>query len=289
MGGVLKLSELLKGAPAASTLDERTRKKVEKLKALGIAPCVAMLRTGEDEGALSYERGAEKRCDKVGIIVRKIVLPTDVTQSDLLDTVRSLNEDKTVHGILLFRPLPPAIDEKEVCSAVAPQKDVDGITPSSMLKAYSGVGEGFIPCVAAAVTELLGFYNIPIAGKRAVVIGRSLAVGRPVSMLLMNEDATVSVCHTKTQNLAEVSRNADIVVTAAGAGERFGRECFRAGQTVVDIGITWSESKQKLVGDVNFDEVAPLVSAISPVPGGVGSMTSAILAHHVAQAAEKLL
>lgn len=282
------MSELLKGVPAALALVEETAKKVESLKAADISPCLAMLRVGEDEGSLSYERGAIKRCRETGIAVRSLTLPADTVQDELMDVIRSLNDDAGVHGILMFRPLPEHLDEKAACSAITPAKDVDGISAASMAGIYSDSGVGFTPCVAEAVMKLLEYYNIETCGKRAVVIGRSLAVGRPVAMLLMHTDATVTVCHTKTRNLPEISRAADIVVLAAGKGECFGKEFFREGQTVVDIGITWSESKQKLVGDADFDSAAPVVSAISPVPGGVGSMTSAVLAYHTATAAEKV-
>lgn len=282
------MGELLRGVPVASALEGKTREKTDKLRAAGIEPCLAMLRVGADEGALSYERGASKRCGKAGIAVRKIALPLDVTQERLLGVIRELNDDAAVHGILMFRPLPAQLDEKAACAAIAPEKDVDGISEGSMTKIYSGAGAGFTPCVAAAVMELLRYYNIAVGGKRAVVIGRSLAVGRPAAMLLMHEDATVTLCHSKTHDLAYISRAADIVVTAVGKGEIFGHEFFREGQTVIDVGITWSESKQKLVGDVDFEKVEPIVSAISPVPGGVGSVTSALLAYHAAQAAERV-
>jgi len=281
------MSELLKGAPAASALDEKTIEKVNELKARGIQPCLAMLRVGEDEGALSYERGAIKRCDKVGIAVKEVVLPADVTQEKLMETIDALKNDADVHGVLMFRPLPKTLDEKTACEALAPKKDVDGITTGSMAKIYSGAGEGFAPCTATSVMEMLKYYNVELSGKRAVVVGRSLVIGRPVAMLLMQANATVTVCHTKTRNMAEIVREADVLVVAAGKGESIGKEYFRPGQVVVDVGINWSESRQKLVGDVKFDEAEPIVSAISPVPGGVGSMTTAILASHVVEAAER--
>lgn len=278
---------LMKGAPAAAALDEETIKKVEELKARGVEPCLAMLRVGEDEGALSYERGAMKRCDKVGIAVKEVVLPADVGQDKLMETIEALNKDESVHGVLMFRPLPKTLDEKAACAALDPKKDVDGITAGSMAKIYSGAGEGFAPCTATSVMEMLKYYNVELSGKRAAVVGRSLVIGRPVAMLLMQANATVTVCHTKTQNMAEIVSEADVVVVAAGKGESIGKEYFRPGQVVVDVGINWSESKQKLVGDVKFDEAEPIVSAISPVPGGVGSMTTAILASHVAEAAQR--
>lgn len=280
------MSVLLKGTPAAAALDEQTAERVEKLKAKGIIPCLAILRVGEDEGAISYERSAKKRCERVGIKVKEAVLPADVTQEAIIDTVEALNRDKSVHGVLILRPLPKAIDEMAVCAALDVKKDVDGVSQASMAKVYSGAGEGFIPCTAMSVMEILKYYNIDVSGKRAVVLGRSLVIGRPVAMLLMQADATVTLCHTKTGSIAETVREADIVVIAVGKAESIGKECFRPGQVVIDVGTNWSESRQMLVGDVRFDEAETFVSAISPVPGGVGSMTTAVLASHVIKAIE---
>ena len=280
------MSVLLKGTPAAAALDEQTAERVEKLKAKGIIPCLAILRVGEDEGAISYERSAKKRCERVGIKVKEAVLPADVTQEAIIDTVEALNRDKSVHGVLILRPLPKAIDEMAVCAALDVKKDVDGVSQASMAKVYSGAGEGFIPCTAMSVMEILKYYNIDVSGKRAAVLGRSLVIGRPVAMLLMQADATVTLCHTKTGSIAETVREADIVVIAVGKAESIGKECFRPGQVVIDVGTNWSESRQMLVGDVRFDEAETFVSAISPVPGGVGSMTTAVLASHVIKAIE---
>lgn len=280
------MSVLLKGTPAAAALDEQTAERVEKLKAKGIIPCLAILRVGEDEGAISYERSAKKRCERVGIKVKEAVLPADVTQEAIIDTVEALNRDKSVHGVLILRPLPKAIDEMAVCAALDVKKDVDGVSQASMAKVYSGAGAGFIPCTARSVMEILKYYNIDVSGKRAAVLGRSLVIGRPVAMLLMQADATVTLCHTKTGSIAETVREADIVVIAVGKAESIGKECFRPGQVVIDVGTNWSESRQMLVGDVRFDEAETFVSAISPVPGGVGSMTTAVLASHVIKAIE---
>ena len=280
------MSVLLKGAPAAAALDEKTIEKVSELKAKGIVPCLAILRVGGEEDALSYERGTVKRCEKLGIAVKSVVLPVDTTQKKLMESIDTLNRDGNVHGILLLSPLPESLDEKAACAALAPKKDVDGMSAASMAKIYSGAGDGYPTCAAASVMELLRYYGVELGGKRVAMLGRSLVIGRPTAMLLMQANATVTICHTKTRNAEELTRQADVVVAAVGKAESIGKEYFRPGQTVIDVGIHWSEEKQKLVGDVKFDEVEEIVSAITPVPGGVGSMTTAVLVSHVAEAAE---
>ena len=279
------MAEILKGSAAANALDERTAKAVQELKARGIRPALAILRVGERPDDLAYERAAVKRCDKLGIATRLVTLPGDVMQGALLAQIARLNADEGVHGVLMFRPLPEQLDEAEACEALAPYKDVDGITSGSAAALYTGSGDGFAPCTAEAVVALLEHYGIELSGKNAAVVGRSLVIGRPVSMLLMGRNATVTICHSRTRELADCTRRADIVVAALGKAESLGVDSFSAGQTVVDVGINYSEAKGKLVGDVDFDAVEPIVAAISPVPAGVGSVTTAILARHVVQAA----
>ena len=282
-------SEILKGAPVAAALDEKTMSAAAALKEKGVYPCLAILRVGEKENDLSYERNAMKRCDKLGVLVRNVVLSEDVSQETLIAEIEKLNADKSVHGVLMLRPLPASLDEKAACAALSPKKDVDGITSGSMAKVYSGAGDGFSPCTAQSVMEILRHYGVQLSGKRVAVIGRSLVIGRPVSMLLMAENATVAICHTKTVNTAEIASQADIVITAAGKAESIGREFFREGQTVIDVGINWSEEKQKLVGDVKFDEVSPKCSYITPVPGGVGPMTIVSLMKNTLLAGKKAI
>ena len=281
------MAELLKGAPVAAALDEKTATAVTALKEKGILPRLAILRVGEREDDLAYERGAIKRCAKVGVEVKSVVLPVDAAQAELMAAIEGLNADCTVHGVLMFRPLPKTLDEKAACAALLPSKDVDGITSGSMAKIYSGAGDGFPPCTAQSVMEILKFYGVETTGKKAAVIGRSLVIGRPVSMLLMAANATVATCHTKTIDIPAITRYADVVVAAAGKGESITAEYFSEGQTVIDVGINYSEAKQKLVGDVDFESVEPKVKAISPVPGGVGSVTTAVLCSHVVEAAER--
>lgn len=277
---------LLKGAEVAKALTETLQQEAEQLKAKGVEPCLAILRVGARDDDLSYERGAMKRCEKVGIAVRQVVLPEDVTQEVLMGEVRKLNEDAGVHGVLMFRPLPKHLDDEAVRAALAPAKDMDGITDGSMTAVYAGTGSGYAPCTAQACVELLKHYNIPIKGKRVVVIGRSLVIGKPVSLLLLAEHATVTICHSRSENLSEICKEADILVVAAGKAGMVRAESVRASQVVLDVGIH-ANADGTLCGDTRFAEVEPLVAAITPVPGGVGAVTTAVLASHVIEAAKK--
>lgn len=277
---------LLKGAEVAKALTETLQQETEQLKAKGVQPCLAILRVGARDDDLSYERGAMKRCEKVGIAVRSVVLPEDVTQEMLMGEVRKLNEDAGVHGVLMFRPLPKHLDDEAVRAALAPAKDMDGITDGSMTAVYAGTKNGYAPCTAQACVELLKHYNIPIKGKRVVVIGRSLVIGKPVSLLLLAEHATVTICHSRSENLSDICKEADILVVAAGKAGMIGAESVRAGQVVLDVGIH-ANADGTLCGDTRFAEVEPLVAAITPVPGGVGAVTTAVLASHVIEAAKK--
>ena len=204
-----------------------------------------------------------------------------------MEKVRELNENEAVHGILLMRPLPKGVDEKLVCAAIDPGKDVDGVTGASLAGVFADSGEGFPPCTARGCIEMLKYYNVETRGKKAAVIGLSLVIGRPVSAMLLNSDATVAVCHSKTPDVPAVTRQADIVVAALGRAESVGADFLSPGQTVLDVGMSWSEEKNRLCGDVAFDEAESVVAAITPVPGGVGTVTTAVLALQVAEACTK--
>ena len=250
-------------------------------------PTLAIVRVGEREDDLSYERGALKRCEKVGIEVRRILLPADVSQDELLTAIEDINTDSAVHGCLMFRPLPAGLDENAVAAALDPAKDVDSMTPASLLTTLSGRGEGFAPCTAEAVLALLDHYGVELDGAKVAVVGRSLVIGRPVAAMLTARNATVTTCHTHTRDLAAECRAADIVVAAVGRARTIGVDAVREDQTIIDVGINWDEAAGKLVGDVDFDAAEPVVNAITPVPGGVGAVTTAILAKHVIEAAER--
>ena len=281
------MATLLKGAPVAQALTERTAQKAAALRERGVVPTLAILRVGQRPEDLSYERGAMKRCDAAGVAVRSVELPPDVSQASLEAAIRALNEDSAVHGILLMRPLPAPLDDEAARQVLAPSKDVDGITDLSLAGVFTGSGVGYPPCTAQAVIELLRYYDIPMKGARAVVAGRSLVVGRPAAMLLMAQGATVTLCHSATQDLAAETRRADILVAAIGRIGYFGAEHIGPGAAVVDVGIHADPDTGKLRGDVRFEEAEPVAGAITPVPGGLGAVTTAVLVEHVAEAAAK--
>lgn len=281
------MAEILKGAPVAAALTEELSRRSAALRDKGVAPCLAIVRLGARDDDLAYERAAMKRCGAAGIAVRQMVLPEEADTAAVLDVIRDINGDDTIHSCLIMRPLPRGVDEAAVCAALAPQKDADGITPEAMAAVYAG--RGGAPCTAEACLTLLRHYGVTISGKRAVAVGRSAVIGRPAAMLLLGENATVTLCHSHTVDLPAIVREADIVIAALGKAEALGAECFRVGQTVVDVGIHYSQAKGRMVGDVDFDAAAPIVDAITPVPGGVGAVTTAVLCRHVIEAAEKSL
>lgn len=281
------MAEFFKGAPVSAALSERIRADVQALGARGVMPRLAIVRAGASPDDLAYERGASKRAAALGVETETVALPLDVTQARLLDELARLNAAPEVHGILLLRPLPAHIDEAAACNAILPDKDVDGVTNASLAAVFTGAPHGFAPCTAAACIALLDHYGVELAGKRAVVVGRSLVVGRPLAMLLLHRNATVTLCHTRTRDLAAVCREADILVAAAGREGVVGAAHVSAGQVVLDVGIHVREDGT-LCGDVVFDEVEPVVAAVTPVPGGVGSVTTAVLLRHVVQAARRL-
>lgn len=251
---------LLKGNEVAANLTEKLKSEAASLK----APCLAIVRVGEKEDAISYERGAIKRCEKIGIKVKQLVFPSNVTHEELKKAVDSLDNDDSVHGVLIFRPLPAEVND------IKSIKDVD-IDP---------------PCTAKSVIEILKYYNIPISGKNAVVIGRSDVIGKPVSMLLLDEDATVTICHSKTENLKEIAKRADILVVAMKKAEYITKDYVNPNQVVIDVGIHVKDDGS-MCGDTAFSEIEPIVKAITPVPGGVGSVTTTILASHVLKKAKE--
>ena len=281
------MANILKGAPVAAAINEKLTADVAALRERGIVPTLAILRVGEREDDLSYERGAMKRCAAVGVEVKNVVLPADIESDAFFAELDALNHDDAVHGILLFRPLPKHLDGERARQMIVPEKDVDGCTDGSLAGVFTNTKLGFPPCTAQAAMEILDYYGVSCTGKRAVVIGRSLVVGRPAAMMLMHKNATVTVCHTRSVDIPSVAREADILIVCAGQRESVGAEYVRAGQTVIDVGIHFNEETQKLCGDVKFAEAEPVVEAITPVPGGVGSVTTCVLVSHVVEAAKR--
>ena len=278
------MAEYWKGAPVAQAMTERLAVRADQLKGLGIIPTLAIVRVGERPEDLSYERGAMKRCEKVGIRVKQFTLPKESSHGDLLAVIGQINADREIHGCLLFRPLPPQMDEAAICAALDPAKDVDGITAGSLAGVFTGSGVGYPPCTAQACMEILDYYGCDLAGKRAVVVGRSLVVGKPLAMLLLGKNATVTLCHTRTADLASECRRAEVLIAAAGHAKMIGRDHLDPGQLVLDVGIN-VDQEGNLVGDVDFAAAEELAAAVTPVPGGVGAVTTSVLADHVIQAA----
>ena len=280
------MSVILKGAPVVAAMNEANAARCAALREKGVVPTLAVVRVGAREDDLSYEKGVMARCAKVGVEVKQFLLPADAAQEELLGVIACINADPSIHGCLLFRPLPRQFDDRTVRAALVPEKDIDGITDGSLAGVFTNTALGYPPCTAQACLEILKFYGIPLSGRRAVVVGRSLVVGKPAAMMLDRENATVTLCNSRTRDLPEVCREADIVVVAMGKAGAVGAEHLREGQVVVDVGIHVNE-EGKLCGDVRFGEAEPLVEAITPVPGGVGTVTTSVLVSHVVEAAEK--
>lgn len=280
------MANILLGKDVADHLSDELIERVEKLRDKGIHPTLAIVRVGEEGDDLAYERGALKRAEKVGVRVLVRALPLNVSQDAIEGELAKINADDSIHGCLLFRPLPPHLDEKKVCDSLCPEKDVDGISSASMAGIFMASGRGFAPCTAEATMAVLDFNKIPIQGAKATVIGRSLVIGKPVAMMLLARHATVTICHTRTKDLPAITRQSDIIIACAGKAEMVTADMVAPGQTVIDVGINVTEDG-RLTGDVAFDQVQDIVENITPVPRGVGSVTTTVLMSHVIEAAEK--
>lgn len=276
--------EVLKGAAVTAAIKEQVQGMMEGLE--GQPPKLAIVRVGERPDDLSYERGAMKRMEAFGLRAQSYAFPEEINGEDFKEAFAAINRDPDVTGILLLKPLPPQIPEREIEAMIDPAKDLDGISPVNMAKVFAGEADGFAPCTAEAVMEVLKAYGIPISGKRAVIVGRSLVVGRPLAMLLLKENATVTVCHTRTKNLEEECRWAEILVAAAGRAKMLGASHVGEQAVVIDVGINVDEDG-KLCGDVDFASIDGRAAMATPVPGGVGAVTTAVLAKHLAQAAKR--
>ena len=281
------MAKQLLGKEVTAALNAKLQAQVEELKAKGVVPTLGIVRVGERPDDLSYERGATKRAELIGVEVEKFVLPEDVSKEDLLKVIDEINANDKIHGVLMFRPLPKHLkaDQDEICNRLDPKKDVDGMTDLSNAGVFMGKKLGFAPCTPAACMEILDHYGIDCTGKKAVIIGRSLVVGKPAAMMLMAKNATVTVCHTRTKDVPSVTREADILVSAAGVLRSLTKEYVRPGQIVIDVSINWDEAKGGIAGDAVYEEIEPIVEAITPVPGGVGSVTTSVLIGHVVEAA----
>lgn len=265
-------------------MKQQQKKAAEALAAKGVKPCLAVVIVGEDPASKVYVAGKIRDCGEVGIESREFALPQDTTQEELLSLVKKLNDDDTVSGVLVQLPLPKHLNEKEVIDTIVPCKDVDAFHPVNVGKIMIGDYD-FLPCTPAGVMELLDEYGIDPSGKECVVVGRSNIVGKPQAMLLLHRNGTVTVCHSRTKDLKEVTLRADILVVAIGKGEFITGDMIKEGAVVIDVGMN-RNSEGKLVGDVHFESAAKKASYITPVPGGVGPMTRAVLMKNTVKAAE---
>lgn len=272
----------LRGKKVSDGIKEYVSKELETLS---FVPKLAIVRVGENPDDMSYERGATKKLKSFGLDVASYVFPQDISDEDFKKAFKDINEDDEVTGILLLRPLPRTINEKDIENMIDPKKDLDGISPINIAKVFAGDTSGFSPCTAEAVIEVLKAYDIELTGKRVTVVGRSMVVGKPVSMLLLKENATVTMTHTRTVNLKKTCSDAEIVIASAGRAKMLNSDYCGQDAVMIDVGINVDENG-KLCGDVDYSTLDGKASAATPVPGGVGTVTTAVLAKHLIQAAK---
>lgn len=272
----------LRGKKVSDGIKEYVSKELETLS---FVPKLAIVRVGENPDDMSYERGATKKLKSFGLDVASYVFPQDISDEDFKNAFKDINEDDEVTGILLLRPLPHTINEKDIENMIDPKKDLDGISPINIAKVFAGDTTGFSPCTAEAVIEVLKAYDIELTGKRVTVVGRSMVVGKPVSMLLLKENATVTMTHTRTVDLKKTCSDAEIVIAAAGRAKMLNSDYCGQDAVMIDVGINVDDNG-KLCGDVDYSTLDGKASAATPVPGGVGTITTAVLAKHLIQAAK---
>lgn len=278
------MTEILKGKPVSDAVKADVADRALKLKKEGISPLLVIVRAGEREDDIAYEKRVIHNCSEVHIGVKTAVFPQDVQHDVFLQALRDFSEDPEVHGILVLRPLPEQISDREAGAAIDSVKDIDCMNPENLKKIFIGDTSAVPPCTPEAVIETLKFYGYEIRGKNVVIVNRSLVLGKPLSMLFLNEHATVTVCHSRTEHLPEITSKADILVAGVGRPEYFGAEYVSPDMTVIDVGINFTE--EGMCGDMDFRSVKDSVSAITPVPGGIGTVTSAILLRHLVESAE---
>lgn len=271
----------LRGAEVSEKLKTQVQ---EGLAILGRVPRLAIVRVGESPDDISYEKGAVKKMASFGLEAVKYTFPEDIADWKFKEEFRRINEDPRVDGILVFRPLPEQIVQEDIDRMIDPLKDLDGISPVNIAKVFSGDSTGFAPCTAEAVMDILRLNDIPVAGRRAVIVGRSMVVGRPLAMLFLQENATVTVCHTRTVDLPEICKSAKILVVAAGCAKMVDKRFVGEGAIVIDVGINVDENGH-LCGDVDFEDIRSVADMATPVPGGIGSVTTAVLAKRLVNAA----
>ena len=278
---------LLKGKPVADSIAARVKDEAEELRRNNIIPKLKIIRVGEREDDLAYERAAVKRMKSANIDCEVLALPLNIDKETFEDEIKNVVNDNSVHGILVFRPLPKQLNEKDIRFIISPEKDIDCLNPINAAKILEGDKSGFPPCTARAAMEILKFYNIDINGKEATVIGRSMVVGKPLSMMLLKENSTVTICHSKTENLPQVTKRADILIAAIGKSKMITKDYIKENSTVIDVGIN-ADDEGNITGDVDTEDCIEKAAFITPVPAGVGSVTTAVLADHVVKACRLL-
>lgn len=281
------MTEVLKGNVVAAQIKEQMKKVVEELSKVNKVPTLAIVRLGNNPGDISYEKSIIKNCNNIGIKPEVIEKDVNISTDELVSLLEDLNKNDKISGILVFRPLPKHIDEEVIRNAISPAKDVDCMHPLNLEKIFEGDMTGFAPCTPMAAMEILKYYNIPLEGKNVVVVNRSMVVGKPLTMMLLKENATVTICHSRTKDLNKVTKNADVVVVALGKAKFFDDNYFNDKSIVIDVGVSLDENG-KISGDVDYDKVHPIVDKVTPVPGGVGSVTTSILLNHVVKACKNI-
>jgi methylenetetrahydrofolate dehydrogenase (NADP+)/methenyltetrahydrofolate cyclohydrolase len=280
------MTKVLTGQPVVQALKEHIRNEVFLLEAKGITPTMGIIRVGKRPDDIAYEKSIIKNCKSVGIQVKVFQTEVNIAIEQLIDLVHNVNSDQDIHGILLFQPLPDLLNIDHIKHLMVPEKDIDCINSVNLEKIFEGKNEVFFPCTPEAVIEVLKFYQIPLTGANIAVINRSMVLGKPLAMMLLEEQSTVTICHSKTRNLQEITSRMDIVITGVGKAHLFGQEYFHKDAIVIDVGIN-DIGNGKIGGDVKYDEVKEKVKAITPVPGGIGTVTTAILLRHVLEACKK--
>lgn len=277
------MADVLKGSVVAKEIKEKIKRDVEELSKVNRVPTLAIVRLGNNPSDISYEKSIIKNCNSVGIDAKVYELELNTTTERLVELIEELNSDSSISGILVFRPLPKHIDEEIIRNTISVKKDIDCMHPWNLEKIFEGDISGFAPCTPKAAMEIIKYYGIPLEGKNVVIVNRSMVVGKPLTMMLLKENATVTICHSKTKDLHTLTNNADIVVVALGTARFFDEKYFNEKSIVIDVGV--SEDKNgNISGDVDYEKVEPIVDKITPVPGGVGSVTTSILLSHVVYA-----
>lgn len=277
------MAKRLSGKEVNCRIIQRIQEKMDGLHGQYIKPKLAIIRVGEREDDICYERNIIRQCEKLGIEYKCFCFSQAVAETELISLIGQINKDDSIHGVLLFRPLPKHLNEGKIVNTLDIEKDVDGISDGSLAAVFTGKEQGFPPCTAQSCMEFLDYYKIDCTGKKAAVVGRSLVVGKPAAMMLLNQNATVTICHTKTKDISRVTKEADIVISAVGKAGLINSSCLREGQVILDVGINLNENGM-IIGDVDYESAEKIVDAITPVPGGIGSVTTSVLMEHVVDA-----